>query len=384
MPSLYYTDIPQSIGEEPRDGIPPDEDLALRALLPEFRPKRGRRKADEIETDGNTAKKSQIQPDGNPDFFSFDEQYSATPASAMPWSAQPQQPQHDPWMAAQMAIAPKTPSTGQTPSQASLSAQSAGQQIRWRLNDHVNTMNTPITPSYPQSAITPRMNQSTSPSFDGSRTAHPGNVTDKASSSRRRRHGPAVSSAWPNGPTPGKPRGRPPNNRTTQNGPFSTFPVNPVKQGARNPPTNTESTSQATSVSPGPEEINGNSNQPSSQAIHFAPNAIVTDQSFARKPSKLQLQVPEHAGGPVRLATPPTVLINGESDRHPPYGHVRRSSADFFNNIDDETEEEVQEDGEDDEGDIDWKRRALVLKKKLQEKEEELKVFKRRVLEAVM
>ena len=40
-------------------------------------------------------------------------------------------------------------------------------------------------------------------------------------------------------------------------------------------------------------------------------------------------------------------------------------------------------DGEDEEG-VDWKKRALILKRKLIEKEEELKAMKRRVLDAVM
>ena len=107
-------------------------------------------------------------------------------------------------------------------------------------------------------------------------------------------------------------------------------------------------------------------------------------ESFVRKPSKLQLQVPDNPGGPVRLATPPTVLINGETDRPMPYRHERRSSADFFNQIDEVTEDEVDEDGDDASGQVDWRRRALMLKKKLHEKEEELKALKRRVLEAVM
>ena len=47
---IYWTQVP-SIHDPPsefgRDGVAPEEDLALRALLPETRPKRGRRKADD-------------------------------------------------------------------------------------------------------------------------------------------------------------------------------------------------------------------------------------------------------------------------------------------------------------------------------------------------
>lgn len=122
---------------------------------------------------------------------------------------------------------------------------------------------------------------------------------------------------------------------------------------------------------------------------NFQPTVMVSPpqsvpESLVRKPSKLQLQVPDHPGGPVRLATPPTVLINGETDRPTSFRHERRSSADFFNQIDEGTEDEIEEDGDDAGGQVDWKRRALMLKKKLQEKEEELKALKRRVLDAVM
>ena len=109
-------------------------------------------------------------------------------------------------------------------------------------------------------------------------------------------------------------------------------------------------------------------------------------QAAARKPSRLQLQVPEHAGGPVRLATPPTVLINGERGRQSTSSHERRSSADFFREFDSTSEGDAQDDGmiEETNSNIDWKRRCIVLKRKLLEKENELKAMKRRVLDAVM
>lgn len=115
--------------------------------------------------------------------------------------------------------------------------------------------------------------------------------------------------------------------------------------------------------------------------------------SLVRKPSKLQLQVPEHSGGPVRLATPPRLLINGESDRHGqsinnPQQQERRSSADFFETVDDGSGDDAMGDEDEDivggGGNVDWRRRVMILKKKLAEKEEELRALKRRVLEAVM
>lgn len=62
------------------------------------------------------------------------------------------------------------------------------------------------------------------------------------------------------------------------------------------------------------------------------------------------------------------------------------SSADFFTQLDEMSEDEHGSKGEDKEDGTkeDWKRRALTLKKKLAEKEEELRIVKRRVLDAVM
>ncbi len=316
----------------------------------------------------------QHQRSSSAEFFNnFEEQYSVGPQSALPWSAHPSQA--DAWTAAQIAIAPKTPSTGRTPITQQPSSQ-PGQHIRWRLNERENTPTTP----YPQSAITPRHGYSASP-FEEPRSAAPSSAKVGPIRSRKR-HGPAVSSAWPasSGTATGKLRGRPPSNRSIQEGPFSTFPVNPGAREALKP---SHTASHTESMSPGQDQMGREVIQ------NFQPTVLVSPpqpmpESLGRKPSKLQLQVPEHPGGPVRLATPPTVLINGETDRPASFRHERRSSADFFDQIDEATEDEVEEDGDDAGGQADWKRRALMLKKKLQEKEEELKALKRRVLEAVM
>ncbi|KAL8947427.1 MAG: hypothetical protein Q9222_006295 [Ikaeria aurantiellina] len=366
----------QPLGESVRDGVPPEEDLALRALVPELRPKRGRRKADDADDESNPAKKVQHQRSTSAEFFhAFEEQYSAHPSSAAPWSAQPQQ--SDAWAAAQMAIAPKTPSTGRTPSTTQLSSQDAVQQLRWKINDQENT---PMTP-YPQSAITPRHNYSASPSFEEPKSANPASLKSRS----RKRHGPAVSSAWSNASTSsGKIRGRPPSNRSITDGPFSTFPANPP---AKDSPQGSNGTPTQKVLSPPMQMQVQHKNSTTSNAqpiITVTPQSATTEQPLGRRPSKLQLQVPEHAGGPVRLATPPRVLINGESNRQAAFNHERRSSADFFNQLDDVSEMDEIEEPEESMGSIDWKRRALALKRKLLEKEEELKAMKRRVLDAVM
>ena len=347
----------------------------MRALLPQWRPKRGRRKAEDIEAEveATSANKKQHTRSSSADFTSmFEEQYSAAPSSAMPWSAQPQQ--NDAWAAAQVAIAPKTPSTGQTSTPNQLSAQSTGQHTRWRF-----TSNETPSSQYPQSAITPRNAFPASLAFEEPRSAHPSTNPSKSPNRSRRRHGPAVSSAWPSttSTASGKLRGRPPSNRSVQDGPFSTFPINP---SAKETPTISVGTPTHTSPSPSRET------PPSTQqSLTFTQQPAFGDLSQPRKPNKLQLQVPEHSGGPVRLATPPRVLINGESNRQASVNRERRSSAEYFNNLDEVSkEDDGEDDGNEEEENIDWKRRALTLKKKLLEKEEELRTMKRRVLDAVM
>ena len=293
----------------------------------------------------------------------------------MPWSAQP--PQADPWAAAQVAIAPKTPNASQTPASSQLNPQSVGQQMRWRFTNNETTSS-----PYPQSAITPRHTFSASPAFDEPKSAHPSTTnTSKSPPRARRRHGPAVSSAWPSttSTASGKLRGRPPSNRSIQDGPFSTFPANPNGKDGPNTAANPETQTQG-SVTPSREAT------PSTQSgITFIQTPTLSNPGLPKKPSKLQLQVPEHAGGPVRLATPPRVLINGESNgRQGHERHERRSSADFFNQLDEGDEEIGMADEEDEDAGVDWKRRAMMLKRKLGEKEEELRAMKRRVLDAVM
>ncbi|MCJ1469972.1 hypothetical protein MMC07_008617 [Pseudocyphellaria aurata] len=412
IPNAYYTDRPVAtdpLAESVRDGVPPEEDLALRALLPEWRPKRGRRKAEDADTENTVNKRTQFRRSASADLFSnFDEQYATHPQSAVPWSGHPQQA--DAWTAAQVAIAPKAQNTTPTPTLQHLSTQSTGQQIRWRLNDHVNTPSSP----YPQSAITPRNNYSATASFEEPQSANP--TSGKSLSGRsRKRHGPVVSSAWPaSASTPtGKLRGRPPSNRSVQDGPFSTFPANPNTKEA--PAINVATPTAPNATSPSPNRSSQSDrgtgttvSQLKSAAAIIPPHPptaqpvpTTEQQSLVRKPSKLQLQVPEHSGGPVRLATPPRVLINGESDRNHPGllhhgGGNQRGSADFFDNVDDESDDDGGGAGMEEEedlgpgndngggGTVDWRRRANILRRKLQEKEEELRALKKRVLDAVM
>lgn len=320
----YYLQIPpphDPFPEEGRDGVPLEEDLAIRALDPKFKPKRGRRKADDvddeidIEVDTPARKRPSLDtsiPFGN----------ALQPQSAYPSSAHPDHHMgdfltpHDPWTAAS-AITPASVLNAHsrlkhhdnlTPYSAS--PMSGGQQIRWRLNSQE-----PATP-HPLSAVTP---SSAHHFFDEPQSA----VTPSSARPRaRRRHGPAVSSAWSaNSTTPGgKPRGRPPSNRSTRDGPFVTFPVNPSREGT---PVDVQKHSGA--LTPIVERVQSKS-PPNEPVFRFPPTpASAIPPSTGESPiisaggtqrQRLSLQVPQNIGNPVRLITP-TLLVNGEEDPTP-------------------------------------------------------------------
>ncbi|OAT10127.1 hypothetical protein BDBG_17304 [Blastomyces gilchristii SLH14081] len=127
----------------------------------------------------------------------------------------------------------------------------------------------------------------------------------------RRRRGPAISSAWSvaGNLNNGKTRGRPGASRITQNGPFSTFSVQPKDkhtESLRTDPERTEQNHQGLiERNRTNSTLTGDSESPA-LAPSFQPHS---------RPTRLQLQVPQHLGAPVRLATPPTVLVSGENGR---------------------------------------------------------------------
>lgn len=323
----YYMQIPpphQPFPENGRDGVPLEEDLAIRALDPKFRPKRGRRKADdgdeELETIDNMPARKRPQLDTSIPFGNIIQPQSAYPTSAHPDNMDSFLNSHDPW-ASTSAITPASAmTTASAPSRMHPGSKaltpyptpmSAGQQIRWRLN----TQDNPTTP-HPMSAVTPH---SAHPDyFDEPQSA----TTPSSSKTRsRRRHGPAVSSAWPSNNTTstGKLRGRPPSNRSVRDGPFVTFPANPnTKEG----PTIDMNRNQGALT---PIVERAQSDPPLGEPFRFPPtpasavsSTSMQDQPMAR-PTRLSLQVPQNVGGPVRLVTP-TVLVNGEQNPTPSTG----------------------------------------------------------------
>ncbi|KAJ4289794.1 hypothetical protein N0V90_011125 [Kalmusia sp. IMI 367209] len=318
----YYLQIPpphNPFPENGRDGVPLEEDLAIRALDPKYRPKRGRRKADEGEDDVDmgdpTPPPKRPQLDTSIPFGNVLQPQSAYPSSAHPDNMEGFLGAHDPWTAS--AITPSSAMTaasapGRMNPNKNLTPYSAspmsGQQLRWRLN----TQDNPTTP-HPLSAVTPH---SAHPDFfDEPQSA----ITPSSSKRSRRRHGPAVSSAWPSNSSSstGKLRGRPPSNRSVRDGPFVTFPANPkTKEGPtidvnRNPGNLTPIVERAQSDPPAAEQHFRFPPTPASAVSPTTIDAHIPNSS--QRPHRLSLQVPQNVGNPVRLVTP-TVLVNGEQN----------------------------------------------------------------------
>ncbi|KAI9670162.1 MAG: hypothetical protein M1817_004499 [Caeruleum heppii] len=314
-PHAYYTDIPPLHAPYPefgRDGVPFEEDLALRALHPESRPKRGRRRTDEkdgsLVKDPSPIKRPRL--DTSAATMGMDGPGSAHPAvfqqsgmsSAVDELARYAEQDLDPWTAAPSTTSGSQPLGGPNTANAHSAVTPSGAQVfRWRLN--TREVSSPMS-AYPQSAVTPSSTHPPDSGFDEPQSA----ITPSSSGGKqraRRRHGPAVSSAWPSSgnPVTGKLRGRPPSNRSVRDGPFSTFPANPkLREGPL-------IDLQASTPFSTPTSARAETNELSLPGAHSTP-------SVPSKPSGLHLQVPQHIGGTVRLATP-TVLVNGAVDEVP-------------------------------------------------------------------
>ncbi|KAK5171521.1 hypothetical protein LTR04_002412 [Oleoguttula sp. CCFEE 6159] len=307
----YFIHLPPVEAPHPeggRDGVPLEEDLAIRALDPSFRPKRGRRRAEDQDEDSivslPVAKRPRIDTSltfGTSAFFN--QPQSAYPTSAYPMSAQPDE-YHDPWTSlSAMPQASVSPNTGRTLTPHSAISTTGPIHLRWRLNPPDGTPSTP----HPLSAFSSRPPEN---SIDESQSA----ITPSRHRSRRR-HGPAVSSAWfsaANSPT-GKLRGRPPSNRSVQDGPYVTFPANPKpRDGPASTPV----------VTPVTERVG---ETPSFRSLVPSMPSTMQPPASQSRPVGLQLQVPQHMGGTVRLVTP-TLLVNGESDPPSQHSPPRRAS----------------------------------------------------------
>ncbi|ETS05196.1 hypothetical protein M419DRAFT_71185 [Trichoderma reesei RUT C-30] len=271
----YWTNVPDDpnpTSQPVRDGVAIEDDMALRALLPHIRPKRGRKRPEADDSVGSpVAQRQRLSPP------------SAVDAHRASWSAHPD------------ARAQGMPMDSLRP----------GVAAAWGLGDSVQT---PLS-RYPNSAITP----STRSSFwDDALEPRSAITPSKPRPSTHRRGPKNVSSAWKpgGGDSSSKPRGRPPINRT------------PAEPSPPNPP---PMTSWAPTPDSNPSDPPIIPPPPSSSNLGVAGMGInPLDGTRPARPS-ISLQVPERQGGTVRLATPPLpplppsmVSVNGLPSNEPP------------------------------------------------------------------
>jgi len=311
----YWTEIPLEttpITETGRDGVAAEDDMALRALLPQIKPRRGRRKPE----DEDIGKSPSQRPSPSQDEYPA----SARPDINEPWTAHPEG-------RGSVFLFPPVPDA--TRLSASI------QQSHWGSND---VSQTPLS-AYPQSAITPMTRNAFWADEPRSALSPP-----KARSASRRHGAKVVSSAWRSGgaSSTGKTRGRPPINRASNiDGPFSAFPAIsevptfkvPSPTPERQTPPNTRTPPQSLPApQPFPTSIPALPRPaptpapapPPAQTINQSSPIQETPPARPVKRSRLSLQVPERVGGEVRLATPPlpltapptappVVMINGQA-----------------------------------------------------------------------
>ncbi|PSK43625.1 hypothetical protein B9Z65_7139 [Elsinoe australis] len=289
----YYIDIPPVAEPHPpegRDTILPTEDLALRSLDPRLRPKRGRKRLESTMDELPPAQRHTFQhvPDDRRALF-------GTPISAVPRSAYPSSAMidrlHDPWS----SISTQYPSAldlSATEPRSAFSAFAADPRLdsmptpvianrlnKWNAaaaasaSSH-STAGTPMTPS-----MHPSLHLHQSPHLSQNRTM----------------------------PSPSQARRAPPG-------------VHPGMQPGTPPPTKASSTAAAAAATRaasglGLSALDTNVVAPTAN-MSEQPNSAVSAASTSsrRERQRLQLQVPKHTGGPVRLMTPPAPAMRHETD----------------------------------------------------------------------
>ena len=454
----YFTQVPKGPDALliPRDGVHPEDDLALRALLPDLRPKRGRRKANEDDTESiDTPNKrlrvgtpSTVDGRNSPSLDMWGRVSQSPAPSYIPHPSNSHIPQGitDP---SKSQATPVYDHGDPLTDLFSAAARAFG-------GDALETTPAPAIPSetphmqhmnpwpepngrshneYPQSAIDlhPPASVFDSPDLnDGSRSAHPLAVSNSRAAKSKR-----ISAMWNTlssfdqaQETHPKPRGRPPQHRHMKNGPFETWSV---KQSIE-----TDRTNGHAFFSNGGEDTRQQQAAPTPPMQQSDVDLQITTSTSRRIPTqKLSLTVPQQTGGHVRLATPPVSqdLANNPDANHPPPRLTlnddgsfsrprssisrtreqesvrerarqqrsrlfaaedrsqRRSSADFFNVIDEDTSQYDEYDMDDNDvldenssnaNGINWKYRAQVLARRLKYAQDELRRVKKAVLEAVM
>ncbi|KAI0973167.1 ARS binding protein 2-domain-containing protein [Xylaria arbuscula] len=279
-PHPYWTQIPADnnpVCEDGRDGVAAEDDMALRALLPHIKPRRGRKRPEE---DGLSKSPSQ-RPRLDSPAFSGDH-HPSRPDVHNSWTAHPDSRQSFGFPDPRCNVLPGPESA--YPWQHDLPRE-------------------PLS-AYPHSAVTPSTRGSFWP--DG----EPRSAVSPKSKPLGRRHGAkAVSSAWRSigVSAGGKARGRPPMSRSADT-PLSAYPSDRSVSG---PPPNMVFETPHHQGTPTPVHMH----PPEPEPVVKTQEPTSAHSARPPRPGRLSLQVPERASGPVRLATPPPpiVMVNGRN-----------------------------------------------------------------------
>ncbi|KAM0286051.1 hypothetical protein ACHAQH_001059 [Verticillium albo-atrum] len=320
IPHPYWTDIPTHptpIYQEGRDGVAPVDDMALRALVPQARPKRGKKRAEDDSLIEPPSQRPRIE-------LPAAEEYHPDRTGPGPWSAHPD-------------------ARGPFTSRPTGSLLRPGQEVGAWLPDQ--DAQTPLTayPNGPLSAITP----TTRNAFWGDSTEPRSAITAKGKTHQQRRHGAkVVSSAWRSrglgGNTNGKARGRPPMNRNIDQPTYTTSLAAEPSYDTPVPNGNDQVITPAICTPPSNTPLTGTpmSAPPLATPLPLSAPLPPEYSAHTQRPSKpsISLQVPERVGGAVRLATPPhphfpppplqlppEVVVEG----HPNPNHTSHSNQSF-------------------------------------------------------
>ncbi|ROW10709.1 hypothetical protein VPNG_05144 [Cytospora leucostoma] len=313
----YWTELPSEtdpvIGES-RDGVAAEDDMALRALLPHIRPRRGRKRPDDED--------SSVSPSQRPRMEGGGSDHSPGRRGDPGGSSQ----LLDLWPTHSAVESVLFPSNDQY---ARMNMSMGNLGTSWAGEDLVPT---PLT-AHPYSGVTPSAGQALWPEEpEESKSA----ITPPKPKTNRRHGAKVVSSAWRSGAPggSGKTRGRPPLNRQISNpsndpsSPYSIFHARSPVFRQHSPHTITNMPNAIMTVSqsaPAPTstlvpQANMSRHQQQQPPSGTPQPSQAQGQKFRLTPSRLSLHVPDRTGGEVRLATPPGpqqgppfMMINGST-----------------------------------------------------------------------
>ncbi|KAJ6439644.1 ARS binding protein Abp2 [Purpureocillium lavendulum] len=291
VPNEYWTNIPTDLNPiawPVRDGVAIEDDMALRAVVPEIRPKRGRKRGDPEPAGGSAPRRRRKTPPSAVENYSNGKQ---------PWTARPD-------------------SRPQLPTDTNRPNNEAGYEaVQTSLG------------RWPQSAVTPTTRGNF---WDDALEPHSAVTPSRPRQAHPRRGAKNVSSAWKTGPNDsgGKQRGRPPINRTpVESSPSVNQHWTPAHDANDDSPAYPKapehynyahSQYQPTSQPPMGDQVP----HPASLAPDMQRHHASSHEGTRPARPSISLQVPERQGGPVRLATPPPppqaappppdVIMNGQ------------------------------------------------------------------------